>query len=103
MLWLERRVVTALAGPDDARTGGAISHFVDTSFQAMPQHLRLGVASESIALGAYVRLRHGAEPSRDAMKRSIAQWEHHPMGVVRQYARLLSSLVIFAQQEPIDP
>ena len=102
MLWLERRVVTALAGPDDVRTGGAISHFVDTSFTAMPQHLRLGVVVESLALGTYVRLRHGADPSPDAIIRSIAQWEHNPIGVIRQYARLLSSLVVFAQQETID-
>jgi hypothetical protein len=29
----------------------------------------------------------------------MAGWERHPVGVVRQYPRLLSSLVIFAQQE----
>ena len=49
MLWLERRVVGALAGPDDALHGGAISDFVDSSLRAMPQHLRLGVAAESVA------------------------------------------------------
>lgn len=102
MLWLERRVVTALAGPDDDRTGGAISEFVDTSFAAMPQHLRLGVVGESIMLGTYVRLRHGFDPNRAAILASIDQWEHNPIGVIRQYARLLSSLVIFAQQETID-
>ena len=88
MLWLERHVVTALAGADDDRTGGAITHFVDTSFLAMPQHLRLGVVGESIALGAYVRLRHGTNPSPDAIRRSIAKWEHKRSGVIRQYARL---------------
>ena len=102
MLWLERRVVTALAGPDDDRTDGAITHFVDTSFTAMPQHLRLGVVGESIMLGTYVRLRHGPNPSRDTILQSIAKWEHSPIGVIRQYARLLSSLVIFAQQELLD-
>ena len=102
MLWLERRVVTALAGPDDERTGGAITRFVDTSFAAMPQHLRLGVVVESLGLGGYVRLRRGAEPSEVAIRRSIDSWEHSKIGVIRQYARLLSSLVIFAQQELID-
>jgi hypothetical protein len=29
----------------------------------------------------------------------MTSWEHAPVGVVRQYPRLLSSLVIFAQQE----
>ncbi len=102
MLWLERRVVMALAGPDDERTGGAITQFVGSSFDAMPQHLRLGVVGESILLGAYVRVRHGLDPDREVILASIQQWEHHPIGVIRQYARLLSSLVIFAQQETID-
>jgi hypothetical protein len=102
MLWLERRVVTALAGPDDDRTGGAISEFVDSSFRAMPQHLRLGVVGESLVLGTWVRVRHGSSPSVDAVTHEIEMWEHHPIGVIRQYARLLSSLVIFAQQETID-
>ena len=52
MFWLEGRVVTALAGDDDQRTGGAITTFVDSSLAAMPQHLRLGVALESVGLGA---------------------------------------------------
>ena len=103
MLWLERRVVAALAGPDDARTGGAITDFVDTSFRAMPQHLRAGVVGESILLGTYVRLRRGPNPDGAAILTSIDQWERHPVGVIRQYARLLSSLVIFAQQETLAP
>ena len=52
MLWLERRIVAALAGADDDRSAGAISDFVDSSFKAMPAHLRLGVLVESIGLGA---------------------------------------------------
>ena len=102
MLWLERRIVAALAGSDDQRTRGAITEFVDTSFRAMPQHLRAGVVGESILLGAYVRLRRGPNPSPAAILASLEQWEHHPIGVVRQYARLLSSLVIFPQQEMVD-
>jgi hypothetical protein len=102
MFWLEGRVVTALAGDDDRRTGGAISEYVSSTLAAMPQHLRLGVVGESILLGAYVRMRHGLDPSGAAIRASIDQWEHNPIGVIRQYARLLSSLVIFAQQETID-
>src|SRR5690349_13807538 len=99
MFWLEGRVVTALAGEDDVRTGGAISAFVGSSLDAMPQHLRLGVAVESLGLGAWVRLRHGRDPDPSVIRHSMSSWEHHPVGVVRQYPRLLSSLVIFAQQE----
>ena len=102
MLWLERRIVAALAGADDVRTGGAITEFVDTSFRAMPQHLRAGVVGESILLGAYVCLRRGLDPSGAEILAAMDQWEHHPIGVIRQYARLLSSLVIFPQHEIID-
>lgn len=101
MLWLERRIVAALAESDDDRSGGAISEFVDSSFRAMPQHLRLGVVVESMVLGTYVRMRHGSDPSRDSIVGSLDAWEHNPIGVIRQYARLLSSLVIFSQQETI--
>jgi hypothetical protein len=99
MFWLEGRVVSALAGDDDARADGAISSFVASSLAAMPQHLRLGVAVESLGLGAWVRLRHGVDPDPDTIRRSLSGWEHHPVGVVRQYPRLFSSLVIFAQHE----
>ena len=102
MLWLERRIVDALVGPDDLRTDGAISEFVHTSFAAMPQHLRLGVVAESIGLGAYVVIRYGPRPSPENLVAAMGAWERNPIGVIRQYARLLSSLVIFAQQETID-
>lgn len=102
MLWLERRVVSALAGPDDARTGGGVSEFVETSLAAMPQHLRLGVAVESIGLGLLTRLRFGSDPSDESIQRSIALWERAPIGVVRQYPRLMNSLVLFARYELPD-
>jgi len=66
---------------------------------AMPQHLRLGVALESVGLGLWVRLRHGLDPDATAIRRSMTGWEHNPVGVVRQYPRLMSSLVLFAQHE----
>jgi hypothetical protein len=102
MLWLERRVVSALAGADDERTGGGVSEFVETSLQAMPQHLRLGVAVESIGLGLLTRLRYGSQPSPEAIQHSIDAWERAPVGVVRQYPRLLNSLVLFARYELPD-
>ncbi|MEP6626250.1 MAG: hypothetical protein ABJC79_17515 [Acidimicrobiia bacterium] len=99
MLWLERRIVAALAGPDDERTGGAISEFVDSSFRAMPAHLRLGVVVESIGLGAYVRLRYLGNPTAEQIRSALAGFERNPIGVVRQYPQLLASLVIFSQYE----
>jgi hypothetical protein len=51
----------AITGDTPARA--AISEFVDSSFKAMPAHLRLGVVVESIGLGAWVRLRYLGNPS----------------------------------------
>src|SRR3954452_20505588 len=99
MLWLERRIVAALAGADDDRSGGAISEFVDSSFRAMPAHLRLGVVVESIGLGAYVRVRYLGNPSTEQIRAALTGFERNPIGVVRQYPQLLASLVIFAQYE----
>ena len=93
--------MTAVAGLDDERTGGAISEFVDTSFAAMPQHLRLGVVGESLLLGGYVFVRAAGRPSDADILAAMNAWERNPIGVIRQYARLLTSLVVFAQQELI--
>ena len=103
MLWLERRVVAALAGSDDERGQGAITKFVDSSFTAMPAHLRLGVVVESIALGLYVRLRYLGNPSAAQVRAALAAFERNPIGVIRQYPQLLASLVIFAQYEQAAP
>jgi hypothetical protein len=46
-----------------------------------------------------VRLRHGRDPDPAVIRRSMSGWEQNPIGVVRQYPRLLSSLVLFAQHE----
>ncbi len=99
MLWLERRVVAALTRAADEPTRSEVARFVDTSLAAMPRHLRFGVVAESVGLGLWLRLRHGADPDRAAVERAVAAWERSPIGVVRQYPRLLGSLVIFADYE----
>ena len=38
MLWLEDRVVSALAGEDDHRTDGAISRYVASTLAAVARH-----------------------------------------------------------------
>jgi len=102
MLWLERRVVSALAGADDERSGGEITEFVSSTLAAMPEHLRLGVALESIGLGVWTRLRYGTNPDPATMERALAGFERAPIGVVRLYPRLFSSLVLFARYELPD-
>lgn len=97
MLWLERQIVTALPSTEAPDARDAIRSFVESSLAAMPQHLRLGVAAESAALGAWVRVRGRPDPV--TLRRCLAGWETSRVSVIRQYARLLGSLVLFAEQE----
>ncbi len=98
MLWLERQVVATLSADVDPRHRLAIEGYVDGVLRAMPEHLRLGVAGESIVLGAGEWLARRIGPPRDFADR-IEAWEQSRIGLIRQYVRLLSSLVIFGNEE----
>jgi hypothetical protein len=98
MLWLERQIVAALPTTDEPATRAAIERFVDTSLRAMPEHLRLGITGESLVLGAWLRGR-GPDPDAETVRRAVAGWETSSISVIRQYARLFTSLVLFAEQE----
>lgn len=100
VLWLEREVVATLTDDTDARRRSAIADYVDGALRAMPEHLRLGVAAESLVLGLRPRLlalagRFDEETARE----SVNRWERSRIGLIRQYPRLLSSLVLFADGE----
>ena len=102
MLWLERQVVATLSADVDARRRHAIEAYVDGVLRAMPEHLRFGVVGESLVLGGGAWLAHAAGSRRSFAER-IDGWEHSRIGVIRQYVRLFSSLVIFANEElPYD-
>jgi hypothetical protein len=98
MLWLERQVVATLAADVDPRRRLAVEGYVDGVLRSMPEHLRMGVAAESIVLGSgeWLARRLG---SRRSLSERIEGWEQSSIGPVRQYVRLLSSLVIFAGEE----
>jgi hypothetical protein len=89
----ERRVVSALTTSTDPGVRDGVAAWVEASLHDMPEHLRAGVLAQSVALGAWARLR-GQEDA--ALLRSF---ERSPLWPVRQYLRLLRSLVIFAEQE----
>ncbi len=93
MLWFERHVVASLTETSDPGQRSAIETFVDSTLRVMPEHLRAGVAVESLALGAWAKVR-GADP--EALVHSLRQ---SPIGLLRQYERLLGSLVLFAEHE----
>ena len=96
MLWFERQVVTTLTATLDEPLRAEIESYVDETLRAMPEHLRAGMAAESLALGAWARLR-GAGPS--APGASLERLESSRLDPVRQYVRLLRSLVLFAEHE----
>ena len=104
MLWFEREVVAALVGSEDPRVRSSVEAFVDGSLRDKPEHLRLGLAGESILLGAYVTMLRalGRLHGDDALLALLRSWETGPVGVVRQYVRAMKALVIFAENELVS-
>jgi hypothetical protein len=103
MLWFEREVVGTLIAGSAPEARSAIEAFVDASLRDMPEHLRLGVVGESVLLGTYAGVLRatGRLPAGDA--RALAElldgWETSRIGVLRQYVRMMKSLVAFAENE----
>lgn len=101
MLWFEREVVATLVSPAlDDQKRSAVATYVDESLRAMPEHLRAGVAAESLVFGAWPRLqgllgRH----DRATLAARLERWKASRIDVIRQYVRLLQSLVLFAEHE----
>ena len=93
MLWFERHAVASLTETTDAEARAAIHAFVDGTLKAMPEHLRAGVAAESLGLGLWAKVRR-VDPG--AVVGALAR---SPIGLLRQYERLLGSLVLFAEHE----
>jgi hypothetical protein len=93
MLGFERRMVAALTTSPDPALRAGVEGWVDDTLGDMPEHLRLGVLAESIALGLWSRLR----PSDDA--ELVRSFERSPLWPVRQYVRLLRSVVLYAENE----
>lgn len=93
MLAFERRFVDALTSTDDPAVRSRVSTWVAGSLDTMPQHLRLGVVGESLALAAWSMV------TRRDMEQLPASLERSPLMPMRQYVRLFRSLVLFAEQE----
>jgi len=101
VLWFERQVVGALMSPAlDPSARADVESYVATTLRSMPEHLRAGVALESIALGAPSWLAHRAgRLDERRVRTSLDRWKASKVDVVRQYVRLLESLVLFAENE----
>jgi hypothetical protein len=114
VLWFERQVVGTLMDPTlDATTRSAVESYVSTTLRSMPEHLRAGVAAESMVLGAssWMEQRIGRltrlpqAPLRSAfgdegrLRTRVDSWKTSKIDPIRQYVRLLESLVLFAENE----
>lgn len=101
MFAFERRVVRAMITTDHARVRDEVESFVDASLAAMPEHLRAGIAVFTIMIGSWSRGRRLVGAGRS--DQATLDWlEGHPVGLVRQWARALRSLVLFAEQEKLE-
>jgi hypothetical protein len=101
VLWFERKVVGTLMSPTlDAVTRAAIESYVATTLHSMPEHLRAGVAAETIVLGSWSWLEdHVGRLDEHRVRARIARWKASKIDPIRQYVRLLESLVLFAENE----
>lgn len=93
MLGFERRVVEVLVTATDPTVRAAVLDWVESSLAAMPEHLRAGVLLESVAFAATAAVT--GRLTADLVERLAAS----PIAPVRQYVRLLRSLVLFAEHE----
>jgi hypothetical protein len=96
VLGFERRVVASLVADLDPELRAPVVRYVDSSLRALPEHLRAGVLAESLLLGAWDRL---AARRGDGTGVSLVSLEASPIGPVRQWVRLMTSLVLFAEHE----
>ena len=102
MLWFEREVVRTLMDPQlDAAARAAVESYVDGTLRSMPEHLRLGVAAESLVFGTHPRRRatRRALRLRPGSTVGSTRWKSSRIDPVRQYVRLIQSLVLFAENE----
>jgi hypothetical protein len=101
VLWFESQLVGALMSPaTDDRARAAVESYVEEALRSMPEHLRAGVLAESLLFGARPRLEHALGRLDDKVLRArIDRWKTSRIDVVRQYVRLLQSLVLFAENE----
>jgi hypothetical protein len=87
--------------PDlDADTRAAVEAYVADTLHSMPEHLRAGVIAESITLGSrsWIEQRTGRF-DRERLRSQLVRWKHSSIDPIRQYVRLLESLVLFAENE----
>lgn len=104
----ERTVVQTLLEDAGVKAGPAaereVEEFVAEGLRRMPPHLRLGVGSIVRVLMLLSFARRGRsfgrlEPAE--RREALRSWGASPLDPVRQYVRLMRSLVLFAANERV--
>ena len=102
MLWFEREVVGPSPNPRTSPSDHQ-SKPSSTARCATCPSTCAGVAGESVLLGSYVlalrRTGRLAEGDAQALAAQLESWESSRIGVLRQYVRMMKSLVSFAENE----
>ena len=81
---------------DDLLDRASVEDYVDLTLAGMPEHLRAGVAAESLAFASWNRV---TDRGGNRLAAQIESWRHSKIDLMRQYVRLLESLVLFAENE----
>lgn len=104
MLAIERLAARALLTDDRSAVRERAEAFVESSLAAMPAHLRAGVLAESALVMLLLRARCTIRRSRPEQEVAhLLSWmAESPISLLRQYPRLLRSLVVFAECEAAD-
>jgi len=91
VLGFERRVVAALVDGGDPVLRAGVESWVETSLDALPDHVRLGIRAQSVVLGVWYRTRPDGV--------LVGRLQASPLWPVRGYLRAIRSLVLMAQHE----
>ena len=84
----------------DADARAVVEAYVASTLHSMPEHLRAGVAVESVALGGRSWLEHRiGRLDEQRVRERVDGWKTSSIDPIRQYVRLLESLVLFAENE----
>lgn len=94
MLPLERRVVAHLTNSEDPDRRRRVEAWVDGTLRDMPDVLRLGVAAESVLFTVWSAVVRG-----ERIDGLLAWLDGSPVSLLRSYARLFRSLVLFGELE----
>lgn len=90
-----------MTGATDLDQREAVEAFVESTLDAMPEHLRAAVVLASVGLGGLTRIADVVlRPERtDGSDPVVSRLREVRLGPMQQYFRLFRSLVLFAEHE----